>query len=249
MKMLRMIQATTTYSCRRCGSININKNGRNKCGNAQYHCKDCGAYLVLKPKDGYSAAQKAQVLAGYQERMSLRGAQRVFHVWRQTIIRWLIAYVEQLPPLPETLIPAQADDVLEFDEAWSFVERRDHQRWLWTVLCRRTRQIVAFFIGDRSEVSCRQLWQAIPQAYRACHSYSDFWRAYAAALPSETHHCVGKHTGLTAHQERWYCTLRQRLARYVRQTLSFSKKDAHHLAVTRWFITEYNLRIRSSLTI
>ena len=99
--------------------------------------------------------------------MSLHGAQRVFHVWRQTIIRWLLAYVEQLPPLPETLIPAQADDVLEFDEAWSFVEQRDNQRWLWTVLCRRTRQIVAFFIGDRSEASCRQLWQAIPEAYRA----------------------------------------------------------------------------------
>jgi len=59
---------------------------------------------------------------------------------------------------------------------------------------------------------------------------------------------VGKETGLTAHQERWYCTLRQRLARYVRQTLSFSKKDAHHVAVTRWFITQYNLRIRASLT-
>lgn len=185
MKMLSMIQAATTYIRGRCGSINITKNGTNKCGKAQYHCKDCGAYRVLTPKGGYSAEQKAQVLAGYQERMSL---------------------------------------------------------------CRRTRQIVAFVIGDRSEATCRQLLQAIPEPYRACRSYSDFWRAYEAVLPAETHHCVGKETGLTAHQERWYCTLRQRLARYVRQTLSFSKKDANHDAVTRWFITEYNLRIRSSLT-
>lgn len=130
MKMLRMMQATTTYSCRRCGSVNINKNGTNKCGNAQYQCKDCGAYLVLTPKGGYSAEQKAQVLAGYQERMSLRGAQRVFQVWWQTIMKWLIAYVGQLPALPETLIPAQADHVLEFDEAWSLVAQRNHQRWL-----------------------------------------------------------------------------------------------------------------------
>ena len=117
-KMLHMIQATTTYSCRRCGSININKNGTNKCGNAQYHCKECGAYLALEPKSGYSAAQKTQVLAGYQERMSLRGIQRVFPIWRQTVMKWLIAYVEQLPLLPETLVPAQTDDVLEVDEAW-----------------------------------------------------------------------------------------------------------------------------------
>ena len=68
---------------------------------------------MLEPKGRYSAAQKEQVLAGYQERMRLRGAQRVFHVWRQTIIRWLMAYVEQLPALTETLIPVQADDVLQ----------------------------------------------------------------------------------------------------------------------------------------
>jgi insertion element IS1 protein InsB len=246
--MLHMIQASTTYTCRRCNSININKNGTNKCGNAQYHCKDCGAYLVLTPKTGYSTEQKAQVLALYQERMSLRGAQRVFQVWRQTIMKWLIHYVEQLPPLAQTLFAAQADDVLEFDEIWSFVERRNNQRWLWTVLCRRTRQIVAFAIGDHSEVTCRQLWEAIPPMYRACRSYSDFWRAYAAVLPPETHQSVGKDTGQTAHQERWYCTLRQRLARYVRETLSFSKKDTHHLLVTRWFITEYNLLRYSSLT-
>jgi IS1 family transposase/transposase-like protein len=246
--MLRMIQATTTYTCRRCNSINITKNGTNKSGNAQYHCKDCGAYLVLEPKHGYSAEQKAQVLAGYQERMSLRGAQRVFGVWRQTIMKWLKAHVDQLPEPAQTLVMTRPDDVLEFDETWSFVAQRDNQRWLWTVLCRRTRQIVAFVIGDHSQTTCWQLWQAIPELYRHCRSYSDFWRAYAAVLPSETHQCVGKETGQTAHQERWYCTLRQRLARYVRQTLSFSKKDVHHDLVTRWFITEYNLHIRSSLT-
>ena len=118
----------------------------------------------MEPKRGYSAEQKAQVLAGYQERMSLRGVQRVFHVWRQTVMKWLLACVEQLPLLSETLVPAQADDVLEFDEAWSFVAQRDNQRWLWTVLCRRTRQIVAFALGDRSEATCRQLWQAIPDS-------------------------------------------------------------------------------------
>ncbi len=43
--------------------------------------------------------------------------------------------------------------------------------------------------------------------------------------------------------ERWYNTLRQRLARFVRKTLSFSKSDAFHHMVTKWFIAEYNLAI------
>lgn len=38
----------------------------------------------------------------------------------------------------------------------------------------RTRQIVAFVIGDRSEATCRKLWEQIPSAYKGCQSYSDF---------------------------------------------------------------------------
>ena len=41
--------------------------------------------------------------------------------------------------------------------------------------------------------------------------------------------------------ERWYNTLRQHTARFVRETLSFSKKDWWHDRVTHWFIVEDNL--------
>ncbi len=41
--------------------------------------------------------------------------------------------------------------------------------------------------------------------------------------PQEHHTAVGKETGETAHVERWNNTLRQRLARFVRMTLSFSR--------------------------
>jgi insertion element IS1 protein InsB len=85
------------------------------------------------------------------------------------------------------------------------------------------------------------LWQAIPPTYRRCRTYTDFWKAYQAALPKRTHHPVGKETGQTAHQERWYLTLRQRVSRFVRKTLSFSKSERNHELVTRWFIVQYNL--------
>ena len=147
------------------------------------------------------------------------------------------------PNLKETLIPAQADDILELDELWSFVRFRKNKRWLWTVMCRRTRQIVAFAIGDRSAQTCRKLWKRIPQQYRRCHSFSDFWEAYQEVFPEETHRCVAKGSGQVNHMERWNCTLRQRLARYVRKTLSFSKADHMHHLVTRWFIVDYNLSI------
>lgn len=250
MIMRHMIQETITYPCHSCGSINIVKNGTNKCGNQPYHCKECGAYRVLEPQRPTAQQEKKRVLQAYRERVSLRGLERIFGVCRQTVMGWLTDEMHQLPQLPDTLLPARPDDVLELDEAWSFVGKRQEKRWLWTALCRRTRQIVAFVIGDHSEKTCRRLWQRIPETYRDCHSYSDFWKVYQAVFPAETHQSVGKESRETAHMERWYNTLRQWLARYTRKTLAFSKTDFHHALVTRWFITHHNMSmLRSSLPV
>jgi insertion element IS1 protein InsB len=244
-----MIEETITYSCRSCGSTDIIRNGRNKCGNEQYHCKACGCYRVLRPKETYSADQKAQILNAYRERMSLRGLQRVFGVWRTTVLRWLQEVLDRLPSLPESLLPVQAEDVLEMDELVSFVSEKWFKRWLWTAQCRRTRQIVAYAIGDRSETTARKLWQAIPEAYRTGSVFTDQFNVYPLILPPAQHHPVPKGSGLTNHQERWYNTLRQSLGRYTRRTLSFSKQDRYHELVTRWFILQHNLAIQqASLT-
>ena len=141
------------------------------------------------------------------------------------------------------MLPAQPDDVLEADEMWSFVCQKANKRWLWTVICRRTRQIVAYAIGNRSEQTCRKLWERIPGSYRGCQSFSDFWDAYQKVFPEETHECVGKESGQTSHMERWYNTLRQSNARFVRKTLSFSKSDTMHEIVTRLFIVRHNLSL------
>jgi len=134
---------------------------------------------------------------------------------------------------------------LELDELWSFVLKRARKRWIWIALCRATRQVVAYFIGDRSRASCRQLWERIPAAYQSGHCYSDFWEAYSLVIPSEQHTAAGKETGLTAHVERWNNTLRQRLGRFVRKSLSFSKSEEMHEICLRLFLHRYNLALTS----
>ena len=245
--MLPMIQETITYTCTRCGSTNIVRNGTNKCGNQQYHCKDCGAYRVLDPQTGYSDEDKQTVLRACQERSSLRGIQRIFGVARQTVAHWIKEYVAQIPLLVDTLLPVQADDVLELDELWSFVGNKRQKRWVWIALCRRTRQIVAFFIGQRDTASCQQLWQRVPTDYADCHCVSDAWQTYPEVIPEPLHTVVDKQSGETAHVERWNNTLRQRIPRFIRKTLSFSKSDQYHYWMTLWFIIRYNLEV-SSLT-
>src|SRR5919202_1069106 len=96
-------------------------------------------------------------------------------------------------------------------------------------------------MGDRRAAPCRRVWQAIPPAYPRCRTSTDVWKAYQAVLPQRTHHPGGKETGQTAHQERWYLTLRHRGSRFVRQTLSFSTSERHHERVTRWCIVQYHL--------
>jgi insertion element IS1 protein InsB len=147
--------------------------------------------------------------------------------------------VAQLPELSETLLEV-ANPVLELDELWSFVLKQARKRWIWIALCRQTRQVVAFVVGDRSQKTCRRLWQAIPEQYRHAHCYTDFWEAYSKVLPDAQHTAVGKESGETAHVERWNLTLRQRLARFVRRTLSFSKSEKMHEACLRLFIHRYN---------
>ena len=138
-------------------------------------------------------------------------------------------------------VPSDPSSIaLELDELWSFVAKKANKRWIWFALCRKTRQIVAFVIGDRSETSCRKVWSALPQAYRRGVCDTDFWDAYQAVIPDELHQPSGKETGETAHIERCNNTLRQRLARFVRKTLSFSKSDLMHEICLKLFIWRYN---------
>ena len=129
---------------------------------------------------------------------------------------------------------------MELDELWSFVLKKAHDSWMWIALCRKTRQVVAYAVGDRSKKTCQRLWGAIPQGYRQGHCFTDFLAAYAAVIPEQQHTAVGKETGETAHVERWNNTLRQRMARFVRMTLSFSKSAVMHEACLLLFLHRYN---------
>ena len=236
-----MIQTVIIHHCTKCNSANIVKNGTDYKGDQKFHCLDCKAYGTLEPTDcSYPKSIKELVLRTYRERASMRGVERIFGIARQTLARWLKEAAAQLPNLADTLDAVQADDALELDELWSFVLKKSNKRWVWIALCRRTRQIVAYFIGDRSEKSCRQLWVRIPDAYKKCCSYSDFWSTYQKVFSSATHQSVGKESGETSHVERWNNTLRQRLARFVRKTLSFSKSDVYHDAVLKLYLHYYN---------
>jgi insertion element IS1 protein InsB len=148
--------------------------------------------------------------------------------------------------LSATLVTSEAGPAAESesDELWPFVGRKSRKRWIWVTLSRRTRARRRLrhqrpLGGDVPPAVGR-----IPAGCRAAHCYSDFREAYRKVIPAERHTPLGKESGLTAHVERWNLTLRQRSARFVRKTLSFSKSDRMHEICLRLFIHRYNLSLR-----
>lgn len=131
---------------------------------------------------------------------------------------------------------------IEVDDLWSFIEGKRQVWWVWVALDSRTRQVVAMVVGERDEYTARCLWEALPLEYRERTIVAtDLLPVYQAVLPERWHASGGKEMGLTAQVERFFGTLRQRCARFVRKTLSFSRKVENHVGALWYFIREYNL--------
>ena len=108
------------------------------------------------------------------------------------------------------------------------------------------KKLLGVYIGDRSKQSAKQLWSSLPPVYRQCAvCYTDFWEAYQQVLPSKRHRVVGKASGQTNYIERFNNTLRQRVGRLVRKTLSFSKMLDNHIGAIWYFVHHYNASLRT----
>ena len=85
-----MLSTTIVHVCLRCGSERIRKNGHAINGAQRAKCLDCERTFIVAPTGPrYSPEFTEQVLAAYQDRMSLRGIQRTFGVCYQTVMKWL----------------------------------------------------------------------------------------------------------------------------------------------------------------
>jgi len=144
----------------------------------------------------------------------------------------------------ESLLPAKVGDIVEYDELWSFVGSKFFRFWLWIALCRRTKQVVAYYLGDRDYVSFCKFYQKVPIDYANCISRSDGLKAYKI-LTSYGHKMCKKKNGETSQVEAFNTILRQRLGRLVRKTCAFSKSVDNHEMIIRLFIQSYNENIKS----
>jgi IS1 family transposase len=148
--------------------------------------------------------------------------------------RWLQYYVNQKLGAVKREVQVTSKKkgqlIIQCDEMWSFVGCEGNKQWIWLAIDVLTKEIVGVYIGKRDESGAIGLWDSIPAVYRQCAvSYTDFWSAYQIVFPKKRHKSVSKDTGKTNYIERFNNTMRQRISRLVRKTLSFSKKLSNHI--------------------
>lgn len=242
-----MLSTTNIEKCPHCASENIVKDGFTKGRNQRVLCKECNKSRVLHKKNALPFSFE-QIKRAFLERLSLCGVCRIFLISYYQVYKMLNLSFMVMPKFKTWVLAKPAsDDVLEFDELCGFCGKKKHKQWLWAALSRNTRQIVAYVIGDRSEKTFRRLIRKIPIEWLKIQSYSDAWKSYSLLLSKGNHNMIGKETGQTNHIERYWATLRARMSRYVRKSLSFSRKLRYHHLVTKLFIMDYNLQCLSTL--
>jgi IS1 family transposase len=164
------------------------------------------------------------------EKISLAGIVRATGVSP----RWLQYYVNKKLGAVKRQVEVKSKKkgklTIQCDEMWSFVGNKGNKQWIWLAIDVLTKEVVGVYIGQRDKDGARGLWNSLPPVYRQCAvSYTDFWSAYEIVFPKKRQRAVGKDTGQTNYIERFNNTMRQRISRLARQTLSFSKKLSNHM--------------------
>ena len=240
-------------SCPSCDSKRFKYNGLTHNGKQNHKCKKCGRQFVNEPENKVIPdSTKELIMKALLERTQLRGICRIFDV----SLTWLLDFITLLyADLPGDLnfrpmgnINGILCQTVEADEMWSFVGNKKNKQWIWIAMDANTRQIIAVYVGDRSKDSARELWNEIPERYRNEASfYTDLYDSYVGVIPEDQHHPVPKESGKTNHIERFNCTVRQRVSRLVRKSLSFSKKLQNHIGAIKYFLCHYNITIQKEL--
>jgi IS1 family transposase len=158
------------------------------------------------------------------ERIYLAGIGRVTGVSPDWFYLYIKGQYAKTPKKCSVRTKNKGKLAIKLDELWSFVGHKNNKKWVWIALDQKTREIVGFHLGDRSQPSAKARWDSLPAVYRQCAvCYTDFLDSYSCVLPQNRHRPVDKNSGKMNLIERFNCTLRQRVSRLVRTSWSFSK--------------------------
>jgi IS1 family transposase len=95
--------------------------------------------------------------------------------------------------------------------------RKKGSLWLWMARSRKTGQIIAAIIGDRSRAMLEELWAMVPDSYRKKLVYTDDYAVYRSFFSAWQHRITDKTDGRTSRMEGINTLFRARVSGLVRK--------------------------------
>jgi insertion element IS1 protein InsB len=187
-------------ACPTCGSTGFKKNGQIHSGQQNHQCKACGRQFVADAIDRIIAHEQRTLIEHLlRERISLRGICRAVGVSLTWLLRFMVECFATCPDHLYVRLPNRPTDVVllrleaEADEMWSFVQQKANKQWIWIAMDAKTRQVIAFHVGDRRRDSAKELWAKIPLGYREQATFhTDQYEAYQGVIPAVRHKAITK---------------------------------------------------------
>ena len=182
-------------------------NGTTQNRKQKYLCRACGRqFITVYTYQGCRSEVRRLIVPMILNGSGIRDITRVLRVSINTVLR-VIRGAACTTPAPHP--PPRMTDV-EVDEMWSFVEKKSKQSWLWYAFSSKTKQVIGYVRGRRTDAVCAQLLAKLASC-QVTRFYTDWWDSYGKLIPSHRH-WVGK-VG-TQRIERNNLTIRTRLKRW-----------------------------------
>ncbi len=217
--------------CPYCQGIDIVKNGKTPQGQQRFLCRESlcegRTFIYDYAEPGQSRQVKEQIVDLPLNGSGIRDTAGVLHDSTSTVIKELKkknicsnkSVWKQLNPeqveveIHLALVPKKLNEPeSELEQMWSYVRKKENQRWLWDAIDHHSGDILAYvFVEHKDEV----FWKlkALLEPFGITHFYTDGWGAYERHLESDKH-VIGKQN--TQQIENKHLHLRTRIKRLVR---------------------------------
>ena len=200
--------------CKFCGGDCV-KNGSQENGKQRYKCKRCKKKQQSEYcYNAYDASINISIKKFVCEGVGIRSIARILNISTTTLLSRIISISKSISQPPVSI-----GQVYEVDKIKSFVKRKDKHIWIVYALNRVTKEVVAFNVGPRTNITLEKVIKTLLLS-GAKRISTDRWRGYKSLIDKKLHSVASRGTN---HIERHNLTLRTHLKRLTRKTICYSR--------------------------
>ena len=137
--------------CPYCQGQHLIKNG-SAYGVPKWKCKDCLRQTSFKPPRGEPLWKKETAVLLYTLGLSMNAIAKQLGVSTPSILNWIRAHAATHAPRPQPE-PGESVVVMELDELWHFLKKKENKLWIWLAFDRSGQRLVDWECGDAATLN------------------------------------------------------------------------------------------------